>query len=116
MKKIAVIGVGNMGSALIRGLILSKKALPNMINIFDIDPNKTQALLNQYGIKSAPHIGRLIETDTAALILAVKPQTLGQVLDSIADRINENLIVISIAAGISTNFILSRVGPNCKSD
>ncbi len=107
--RIGIIGAGNMGSALVRGLIGSGKTIPEMISIFDVDPTKALMLQQELKIHSAREIGGTIESDTEILILAVKPQIVGDVIDSIAGEIHDALIIISIAAGISTGFILSRL-------
>jgi pyrroline-5-carboxylate reductase len=105
--KIGVIGVGNMGSALVRGLLASGKAMPEMISVFDIDPAKAIALQQELNIQAAEEIGETIGPETDILILAVKPQIMEDVVLSIADKVNDRLLVISVAAGISTGFILS---------
>lgn len=105
--KISVIGAGNMGSALIRGLLGSEKAMPETISVFDIDPAKALALQQQLNVRLAEDIGEAIESDTDILILAVKPQIIEEVILSIADKIHDTLVLISVAAGISTGFILS---------
>ncbi len=107
--KIGIIGAGNMGSALVRGLIGSEKAIPEMISIFDVDPTKALIVHQELKIQAVRDIGGTIELDTEILILAVKPQSIGDVIDSIASKVHDTLIVISVAAGISTAFILSRL-------
>lgn len=101
-----------MGNAIIRGLIGAGKTSSDRIRVFDIDPARVMALSEEFGIRSVDHITETVGNDHSVLFLAVKPQILGEVLTSIADRIHEKLLVISIAAGISTSFILSRLqGP-----
>ena len=105
--KISIVGAGNMGSALVRGLLASEKAMPDMISIFDIDPAKALALQQQLNVRSTEDIGEAIESDTDILILAVKPRIIEDVILSIADKIHDTLVIVSVAAGISTGFILS---------
>ncbi|MBU0709745.1 MAG: pyrroline-5-carboxylate reductase [Candidatus Omnitrophica bacterium] len=94
-KIIGLIGFGNMGSAIARGLIPEYKVF-----VFDKDKEKIEdasgiqvAVSNRYLIKSV---------DT--VILAVKPQVFDQLLKEIAD-LSTGKLIISIAAGISTAFI-----------
>ena len=105
--KISVVGAGNMGSALVRGLLASGKAMPETISIFDIDPAKALTLQQELNVQSVGEIGEAIESDTDILILAVKPQIIEDVILAIADKVHDTLVVISVAAGISTGFILS---------
>jgi len=111
--RLSVIGLGNMGYALVRGLVSSAKASPDMIRGFDIDSIRLKAVADEFGIEAAPTLRDTVAPDTEAAILAVKPQIIGEVLESIADRAHERLVMISIAAGISTDFILSKLkGPS----
>ncbi|MBI4964508.1 MAG: pyrroline-5-carboxylate reductase [Desulfomonile tiedjei] len=107
MNKISFIGAGNMGSALIRGLVRSKQAAANMISVFDADSVKSQSLEKELGIRAVASLEDTLAPDTSMLLLAVKPQTIGEVVRSVADKIHDKLVVISIAAGIPTSFILS---------
>lgn len=110
MKKIAIVGTGNMGGALVQGLVASKKASANQIRVFDADAGKTAALREGLGIVVAPSLTALLEADTEVLLLAVKPNLVGQVLEALAANIGENLLVISIAAGIPTAYLLEHIG------
>ncbi len=83
-----------------------------MIRGFDIDSGRLKAAVNEFGIEAAPGLSDTVTPDTDVLILAVKPQVIGQVLESIAHQAHERLVVVSIAAGITTGFILSKLkGP-----
>ncbi len=105
--RIGIVGAGNMGSALVRGLIGSGKSIPEMISIFDLDPTKALILQQEVKIRAVRDIRGTIESDTEILVLAVKPQSVGDVIDSIVHKIHDKLTIVSVAAGISTDFILS---------
>lgn len=94
-KTVGVIGFGNMGSA-IAGRIKSRYR----VIVFDQDRRKTASLR---GIKAAQGIKGLLN-DSGVIILAVKPQDFGSVLNLIRGRVKDKLI-ISIAAGITTAYI-----------
>lgn len=110
MTRIAVIGTGNMGAALVHGLVASQKTSAEQIRVFDVDTTRTESLKEHLGIDVASSPATAVESDTDVLILAVKPNLVGPVLESLATAIHERLIVISIAAGIPTDFILDRIG------
>ncbi len=114
MRGIGVIGAGNMGSALIRGLVASGKAASATIRVFDVDPNRVQTLQAELGVRGVLRVKDAVDAEVSVLVLAVKPQILGEVLDSIADRMHEKLVLVSIAAGIPTEFILSRLAHPAK--
>lgn len=109
MGTIGIIGAGNMGTALIRGLLQGVKPESRSIKVFDIDPARRMALSEGFGISVVAGINDVITDDTSMVVLAVKPQVIGGVLDQISGHIHDGLLVISIAAGISTSFILSRL-------
>lgn len=96
--KIAVIGAGNMGEAIIRGIInskiivsdIKKKRLKKLKQILKI----TVAADNKDAVKKA-----------GIIILAIKPQNVHTVLMEIADTVTSKKLVISIAAGITTKKI-----------
>jgi pyrroline-5-carboxylate reductase len=114
LRKIAVIGAGNMGSALVRGWIRSGLIGPEALVAFDIDGEKTLALKRELGTSSAASALDAIVPETDVMVLAVKPQDMGEVLDEVSERIQDNPLVVSIAAGISTEFILSHLHPMAR--
>lgn len=94
-KRIGIIGFGNMGS-----VIGERIKAKYEIYVFDKDKNKTQNLL---GIEVAADNIDLVEK-AEVVILAVKPQDFSIVLEEIKNY-TMNKLIISIAAGISTDFI-----------
>lgn len=100
MEKIGIIGFGNMGSA----IALQLKNDYNIF-VFDKDENKTRDLS---GVNVVKNIEELVkQTDT--IILAVKPQDFDSVLSKIKPYVRKKLI-ISIAAGIKTQYIEKKLG------
>ena len=98
--KIGIIGAGNMARAIVIGLI-SDKTRPD--NIMVSDPNeKKLAELNRYGIKKGTN--EQVEKFADVLILAVKPNVYEVVLPEVKDT---KKLVVSIAAGISLDYIKS---------
>lgn len=99
-KTIGIIGFGNMGSA-----IAERIKTHYQVIVFDKDKNKTK---NLSGIEVASDsIDLLKKVDT--VILAVKPQDFDELLKEIKNYTKDKLI-ISIAAGISTDYIEKRLG------
>lgn len=99
-KRIGIIGFGNMGSA-----IAERLKSDYQIVVFDKDGNKTKNLLD---INVADNVINLVNK-VDGLILAVKPQDFDTVLDEIKGYIKDRLI-ISIAAGITTEYIEKSLG------
>ena len=109
MKILGFLGVGNMGSAIIKGIAGS-----SLCNIcaYDKDPEKLKSL-EQYSVTPCKSEQELIETCNYVL-LAVKPQVLGDVLDAIKPYVTENHVFISICAGITSDFIKQHTNPSVK--
>ncbi|MDO9140720.1 MAG: pyrroline-5-carboxylate reductase [Methylobacter sp.] len=107
--KIGFIGGGNMASSLISGLIASGHA-PEQIWVSDINPDTLTTLKNQLQVNTATHNDDVINA-VDVVVLAVKPQTLGAVAQSIAVRVQQkNPLVVSIAAGINQNSLSRWLG------
>jgi len=99
MKKIGIIGYGNMGSAIAERI----KSAYDVV-VFDKDINKTR---NLSGIRIAMDIISLVKR-VDVMVLAVKPQDFDTLLKEIKDYAKDKL-VISIAAGITTSYIETRL-------
>ena len=97
-KKLGVLGTGNMGSALIRGICSKKLIAPEDIFIYDIDTSKMTILRDQYDIQLAKDEADLI-LKVDILIIALKPQIIPDIFSKYGSIVQENQIVISIAAG-----------------
>ena len=108
--KIGFIGAGNMGSAIIKGLIRSESLSEVEINIFDVDVKKSEELSKEYDVKS---LQNEIEVSDI-LILSVKPNIYNSILEKIKDRIGESKIIFTIAAGINIENIEKIVGKDKK--
>jgi pyrroline-5-carboxylate reductase len=100
-KTVGFIGGGNMGEALIRGLLASGLVPPERILAADVRVERLEALARQQGIRTLADNGRLA-AEADVLILAVKPQVMTLVLTEIAPAITARTLVVSIAAGVPT--------------
>lgn len=101
MRKLGFLGAGNMGSAIIKGIV--KSGLKVELFAYDKDTEKLEDI-KKYGVKPCES-----ETELAGkcgyILLAVKPQVLGEVLDKLKGTVDERHVFISICAGISSEFI-----------
>src|SRR5207245_2380598 len=96
-KKIAIIGAGNMGEALIAGMLAAKAAAPDDIHATDILPQRLDHLKARYQIR----VG--MDNKAAAAwsdisVLAVEPQVLDEVLDSLHAELTDAQLILSAAA------------------
>ena len=105
-RKIGFIGAGNMGTAIIQGIISKFDGINKNIFINDRDLSKTEKISKEFNINQSINNQELVK-NVDILILAVKPNVYGKVLEEIKGFINEKHILVSIAAGISIEFIQS---------
>lgn len=96
--KISIIGTGNMGQALIRGLV-EKSVYPQNISVYDVDAKKITAVKKIAPVKVAKN-ERASVSLADVVILAVKPQMLGQVANDIQSAVSDKALIVSIAAGV----------------
>lgn len=106
MAKLGIIGIGKMGEALLRG-ILSSGYPPNEILVHDVDKKKTEALAEGLKVKKSS----LRDTSKAETVLiAVKPQQVKELLPELKKHLSAKSLVITIAAGLKTNFFEKALG------
>lgn len=110
-ERIAFIGAGNMGSAMIRGLIKSGVAKPSQIMASDLDAERVGALAKELKIAVAKDNRSAVEW-CDLVVLAVKPQVLDEVLHELGDIGSK--LVLSIVAGATIAKIQSGLGGKAK--
>jgi pyrroline-5-carboxylate reductase len=109
MAKIGFIGAGNMAEAIIKGIIDTKVYDAQDIIVSDIRADRVCQLCDEYKVISAGSNPQLVKS-VEILVLSVKPQSMQGVLDEIRGSVNKNLLIVSIAAGITTGRIQKILG------
>ena len=105
--KTAVIGAGNMGEALIAGLIAYGET-PTNIAVCEKRTDRASELTKRYAISIAEIADAVRDAD--AVLLVVKPQDMATVLAEVGAAINPAAVVVSFAAGKKIDFISSNLG------
>ena len=108
MKKIGMIGVGNMGGAILRGMIASGYVAAEDVMACLHSEEKRQALAAEILGLTCTTDAKVLAQECRMIVLAVKPQVLGELLDSIKGEINYRALV-SIAAGWTMDMLTSKV-------
>ncbi|MCG3878139.1 pyrroline-5-carboxylate reductase [Psychrobacter sp. Ps6] len=108
-KKISFIGGGNMAQALISGLV-GCGIEPNLITVAD----PSSDIREQLAAKGLNTVDPMADAKSAVVgadivVLAVKPQMMKVVVGAFADAL-DNQLVISVAAGLSTDLLSSMLG------
>ena len=111
--KIGFIGTGNMGSSIIKGILSSKFEKSENINIFDLDKEKVNNLVKEYGVNTTNSEKELAE-NCNIIILSVKPHIIPIVLKNLSGNVKKDTIILTIAAGISISVIENALGEDKK--
>ena len=113
---VAVLGAGNIGSALISGLLEAKALKPENLLAADVSEKQLAALAKKHKIRVLPAGNREAAKQAKVIVLAVKPYLVGQVLEEIRETLRPDQVLISVAAGVSIEFIERRLAkPKAKS-
>jgi pyrroline-5-carboxylate reductase len=107
-KTVGFVGVGNMGEALVKGLLAAGLVPADSIFATDVRTERLQQLERQYRIL-AVRDSRELAARADVVILAVKPQTMNPVLAEIAPAVTAHKLVVSIAAGVPTSRLRERL-------
>jgi pyrroline-5-carboxylate reductase len=108
-RKVGFIGAGNMGEALIKGLVESNLVAAERILITDVRADRIHELAKQYGVTPVDGNTALLR-GAEVVILAVKPQIMVGLLREMTPALTTRPLLISIAAGVSTATIQSVLG------
>jgi pyrroline-5-carboxylate reductase len=102
----AILGAGVMGETLLSGLVRAGRRVDQLM-VGEKRPERARELEERYGVSVLSNVEAARKADTVALV--VKPQDMGDLLDEIAPVLRAGQLVCSLAAGITTEFIESRV-------
>jgi pyrroline-5-carboxylate reductase len=103
--KVAILGAGKMGEALMSGLLRAGRQ-PGDLLFTERHDERTKLLEERYGVTGVATSEAVERADT--LLVAVKPQEMTALLDELAPAVGPRNLVITIAAGIPTAFLEKR--------
>ena len=109
--ELGIIGGGNMGSAIIRGVVAAGILPAGAIVLAEPVESRREAL-RPLGVTATAD--NTLAAGCPRLLLAVKPQVLGAVLKAIAPLVPADALVISIAAGIRAAAIDAQLKARCR--
>jgi len=105
-KTVGFLGSGNMGEALIHGLLHGHLCRPEQIICSDVRPERLKMIRETYGVRGTSHNAEVVKQSDIVL-LAVKPQIMKPVVEEIAKYLDLSKLIISIAAGVPLEAIES---------
>ena len=107
--KIAFIGGGNMGEAMVAAVLDKKLAMPDGICVSDVSQTRREYLKKQYDVAVAESNREAVDGKDI-VVLAVKPQNLAEVLADLKGSLKPDLLVLSIVAGVKIDNISQGLG------
>jgi pyrroline-5-carboxylate reductase len=103
---VAILGAGVMGETLLSGLIRSGRSADDLI-VTARRPDRADELARRYGVRAMSNTDAAEAADT--LVLVVKPQDMGGLVEEIRGHVSPGNLVVSLAAGIPTQLLESRL-------
>ncbi|MGH2751442.1 MAG: pyrroline-5-carboxylate reductase [Actinomycetota bacterium] len=109
MTKLAVLGCGKMGEALVAGVLATGWRAPDEICVTARRPERLEELTERHGVETSPTNSAAV-SGAEVIVLAVKPQDIEALLSDISAHVTVDQTVLSVVAAIPTNFIEARLG------
>ncbi|HUL59343.1 MAG TPA: pyrroline-5-carboxylate reductase [Anaeromyxobacteraceae bacterium] len=112
-KKIAFLGTGNMAEAMVKGLLRAGASAKEEIVCAEPRAERRAEISQRYGVAATASNAEAADRGDV-IFLTVKPQIMSQVLDEVATVVDPKKLVISIAAGITTQAIAAQLGAGVR--
>ena len=104
--RLAILGAGVMGEALLSGLLRSGR-LPSSVCITERREDRAAELRKKHGVEVLSNVDAT--KTSSVIVIVVKPQDMSALLDEISSFVQPGTLVVSLAAGITTSFLESRL-------
>jgi len=105
---IAIFGVGNMGEAVLAGFL--RAGIPaQQIYIYDHDETRVSQIAEKYSVAAPSSLSALRDVDLC--VIAVKPKDVAELKTQLQPVLRDDALVVSVAAGLSTDDIASGLAP-----
>ena len=109
-KRVGFVGAGNMGDALIKGILQARLVPADAILVTEPRADRLAQMVKQYGIRACADNAALAAA-ADVIVLAVKPQIIAAVAAELARDLAGGKLVISIAAGVPTVALRAHLAP-----
>jgi pyrroline-5-carboxylate reductase len=108
-KKLAVLGTGKLGGILLRAYLKQGLFKPRNVTATVKHSEKAAKLAKEMGVSVSTE-NRTAVRGADIVLLGVKPQVIGDVLQEISGELSPNALVVSVAASVPTSYIEQRLG------
>lgn len=99
-KVIGFIGCGNMGQAMMGGIVKAKIVSPENIMVADLNQKSLSEAAEKYGVKTTTDNNEVAK-NSDILVLSVKPNLYPVVIKGIKEQVKQDVVIVTIAAGKS---------------
>ncbi|MDO8567243.1 MAG: pyrroline-5-carboxylate reductase [Dehalococcoidales bacterium] len=110
--KIAFIGGGNMGEAMLSAVLNKKLSSPDSITVGEVDDSRRQYLKQKYGVAVVSDNLAAIDKKEV-IVLAIKPQTLPTTMPVLSGKLKPEQLVLSIIAGARISTLRNGLKHGC---
>jgi pyrroline-5-carboxylate reductase len=107
-RRVAILGVGTIGEALVRGLLSGGWREPSEVVVTVRNEERADELAERYGVVATTSNADAVRGATL-VVIAVKPQDFDELLGEIGDSLTPETTVLSVAAAIPTAAIEQRI-------
>ena len=111
--KIGFIGAGNMGGAILRGYVPYAEKAGDELSVYVPTEEKLNSICKETGAAKCSGINDLVRSNDV-VIIGVKPNMFEEVLPQVAGAYNTDKVVVSMAAGVTIEFIEGYLGKDTK--
>ena len=108
--KLGLVGAGNMGSGLVRGVVSSGMLTKDQVIFYDPAPHQQEAMQVFLGGGAADGNEQVVN-QAEVIVVAVKPQVIGAVLSPLENLLTGEHLLVSIAAGVTLSRLRELCGP-----
>ncbi len=112
-KKIGFIGGGNMGSAMIGGIIGAGVFKPENLYVSALHEQGLKKIKEKYAVNVSTD-NNVVAKECDIIVLSVKPNLYRIVIEEIKDKVKENVIIITIAPGQKLEAVKAMFGREIK--
>ena len=107
--RLGIIGCGNMGEAILRGLMQGGSFPLDDIIVSARHQERIDALAERHGVATTLENGK-VAASASIVVLAVKPQIARRVLEEISPAVSPDTLLVSVVAGLSMDGIIRTLG------
>lgn len=109
MRKIGIIGYGNIAEAMVSGLLKSNFFNPDDIIASSRNEKKLNRARDEFGIEVTRDNLKVIK-NVEVLIISVKPLVMAKILEQIKDEISDDVVIVSVVSSVSIEEIEDIIG------